>query len=306
MKIFTCCKSAIRMKRAPRYNILKNNFKDAAFSKRWDSGIIAKTAILVEMSTSYMMASYFRSDYEIQARMNTLLTHNYQSWGRMPRTKHELWTALIGAGLRAPAVIRRELAQSTEDTSTFYKPGLRATFARAASQTLVPHIAEMNTAYWGLYRKDLKEEYWRNTLPYIYGHLTELCGDPDGLRRMGYSGPVLPNQGPVPFAAADRKNFWTRCAAGPYEEFEIIDAKRIEALRGYYFEDTPGAKPLSAWTIEDLNAASKDKDPASNVRFSLIEGRETPAARELRRAASPDATFIDARTARYRPAAQPV
>lgn len=288
------------------YNILKKSFREAAFNKRWDSGIIGKTAIIAEMSVSYMMAPYFRADYEIQARMNTLLTHNYQSWGRMPRTKHELWAALIGAGLRAPAIIHRELAQSTEDTSVFYKPGLRATFSRAAAQALAPHIAEMNTAYWGLYRKDLKEEYWRNTLPYIYGHLTELCGDPDGLRRMGYSGPVLPDQGPVPFDAEDRKKFWAQCAAGPYEEFEIIHTKRIEALRGYYFEDTPGEKPLSAWTLEELNAASKDQNPADDVRFALLEGRETPAVKELRRAASPDATFIDARTPRYRPAPQPV
>lgn len=217
------------------YNIFRNSFRARALKNISEQGGFSKLRYLFNSTMSIGTVGYFMHDYEIQARMNTLLTHNYKRWGRLPETKHELWAALIDAGLRAPRAIHDALVQSPEDVSDFYKPSLTTTFNRAAKQLVAPHIAEMNTAYWALQNAANKDDYWQRTLPYIYGHLTELCGDERGLLKMGFSGPVLDESGPVPVAAWERENFWATL------KDDLIDAqniKLVEAQRGLWFTDS--------------------------------------------------------------------
>jgi hypothetical protein len=216
------------------YNIFRNSFKERALEKIEASHVGNKARNFMNNAFSFSLASYFMNDYEIQARMNTLLTHGYQRWGRMPETKHELWAALLDAGLRAPRSIHEELRNSTEDVSDFYKPGLTSSFNRAAKQMLAPHIAELNTGYWSLVLKDSKTDYWQRTLPYLYGHLAELCGDERGLLKMGYTGPVLDKAGPVPADPQLRETSWN--SSKDYA-FEMEEAKVTEAKRGLWFAD---------------------------------------------------------------------
>ena len=61
------------------------------------------------------------------------MVHGEKRWGRLPETRHELWGALIDAGLSAPKKIHDELKNSTEaGVKDFYKPGLKTTFNAAA------------------------------------------------------------------------------------------------------------------------------------------------------------------------------
>lgn len=211
------------------YNIFRNSFKE-----RFNNAAQGGTFRSADSFISLGGASYFRHDFEIEARLNTLLTHKYAQWGRMPETRHEIWAALIDAGLRAPESIHRALAQSPEDLSDFRK----STFiGRIGSQLLLCHVAELNTAYWGLYARESREAYWHETLPYLYGHLTELCGDDRGLRKMGYTGPVTAQGVPVPLAPWDRTRFWDALRLRDDFNEQAATIHRMEALRGYNLRD---------------------------------------------------------------------
>jgi len=133
------------------------------------------------------MLPYLRKDAEIQARLHTVLAQGYrEKWHKLPTTRHEVWGALISMGLNAPAAIRRELDASTEaGLGDFYQKGLRGAFGRAVQKTVNVHVAQLNAAHASLMASDVKEKYWREVLPYLYGHLVELYGDPSGRRRMG-------------------------------------------------------------------------------------------------------------------------
>lgn len=133
------------------------------------------------------MLGYLRKDAEIQARLHTVLAKGYrEKWHQLPTTQHEVWGALISAGLNAPAAIRQELDASTEPgLKQFYQKGLRGAFGRAVQKTVNVHVAQLNAAHTSLMASDVKERYWREVIPYLYGHLVELYGDPSGRRRMG-------------------------------------------------------------------------------------------------------------------------
>ncbi len=218
------------------HNIFRNSFKNK-FNEAAAGGSLRSADSLLSLG----LASYFRNDYEIQARMNTLLTHNYARWGRMPETRHEIWAALVDAGLRAPASIHRALAESGEDLSAFRKSTV---IGRIGQQLFAPHIAELNTAYWGLYSPQSREEYWHDTLPYLYGHLTELCGDQGGLAKMGYTGPVVDGAGPAPAAPEAREKFW-RSIKGDFTA-AAMHVKTMEAERGIILRDNFNDPSLDA------------------------------------------------------------
>lgn len=231
------------------YNIFRNSFRE-----RFNNAAQGSSIRPIDSLVSLGLASYFRNDFEIQARMNTLLTHKYAQWGRMPETRHEIWAALIDAGLRAPASIHSQLAASTEDISAFRKS---STIGRIGQQLTAPHIAELNAAYWGLYSAESREHYWHKALPYIYGHLTELCGDEDGLAKMGYSGPVTAGGMPVPLAPADREAFWNSIPRDEHFHARATIIKETEAARGLrlrdHFNDTALGREMAA--IERLITA---------------------------------------------------
>lgn len=141
---------------------------------------------LADRICSFGMFPYLRNDAEIQARLHTVLAKGYrEKWHRLPATRHEFWGAMISAGLNAPAAIRRELDESRDPgLADFYQKGLRGSFGRAAQKATNVHVAQLNAAHASLLAKDVKEEYWRSVLPYLYGHLVELYGDPSGRSRM--------------------------------------------------------------------------------------------------------------------------
>lgn len=143
---------------------------------------------LVDNVASFGMTHYFRKDEEIQARLHTVLAKGYrEGWHKLPATKHELWGALISAGLSAPAAIRREVEQSAESgVADFYKKSVSGAFARATQKVTNVHVAQLNAAQASLISSEAKERHWREVLPYLYGHLVELYGDLSGRQRMGF------------------------------------------------------------------------------------------------------------------------
>lgn len=137
---------------------------------------------------SFGMTRYFMKDSEVQARLHTVMVHGFRKWGRLPENKRELWAALIDSGLLAPARIHEELKSIPADTeletfaTTKNDSALKKCFNRNAS---LP-VSELNIACKAHLQKDLKERFWLETLPYLYGHLLELYGYEDGRRMMGY------------------------------------------------------------------------------------------------------------------------
>ena len=145
-----------------------------------------KALAITNTICSFGMLPYISRDAEIQANMHTALARGYRKkWQRLPRTRHELWAALAELGIKPPAAIREELKNTTEDKAkTFLKPGLRATFNRYSQKLIRTDVADLDAINEGLLRDDLKEKFWRDTLPYLYGHLLELYGDPAGRQRL--------------------------------------------------------------------------------------------------------------------------
>lgn len=130
----------------------------------------------------------FLQDAETQARIHGVIAHECRKHGRMPTTRHELWAALIDAGLKAPEKVYKELENSPDRShGDFYKPSLRTTFNRAARGALDKTTAELNTIYRAHLLPDLKEKFWQETLPYLYGHLLELYGHETGRKDMGFA-----------------------------------------------------------------------------------------------------------------------
>lgn len=137
--------------------------------------------------------SYFLNDYELQARLHNLVACGYQKHGRIPMSRHELWAALIDTGVMAPQEIHEELKNSSDRShEDFHKPGPRSSFNRAARGLADKTVAEMNTAYRAHLFDDLKNKFWRETLPYLYGHLLELYGHETGRQDMGFVSSRLP------------------------------------------------------------------------------------------------------------------
>lgn len=131
----------------------------------------------------------FLQDVEVQARLHTVLAHACRKHGRLPTTKHELWAALIDAGMQAPGKIHEELKRAANDDGkgSFYQTGLRAGFNRMARRGLDKSTAELNAVYRAHIFPDLKEKFWQETIPYLYGHLLELYGHRQGRKEMGFS-----------------------------------------------------------------------------------------------------------------------
>lgn len=133
----------------------------------------------------------FLQDAEVQARIHGVIAHECRKHGRVPTTRHELWAALIDAGLKAPKEIHDELKKSADKShEDFYKPSLRSVFNRVVRGAADKTTAELNTIYRAHLLPDLQEKFWRETLPYLYGHLLELYGHETGRRDMGFLEPL--------------------------------------------------------------------------------------------------------------------
>lgn len=154
-----------------------------------------KPLYFLDKILSLGVVGYLRNDAEIQARMHTVLAKGYrEKWQQLPVTRHQLWGALISLGLNAPAAIRGELDCSADPgLSRFYQKGVKGAFNRAAMKCTSSDVADLNTAHASLFSKQLKEKYWLEILPFLYGHLVELYGDPQGRRRMG----IVPEERPT-------------------------------------------------------------------------------------------------------------
>lgn len=172
------------LKRKTGFNALDNFFKARIEAVQKDN---ANNRRKLDKVLSLGMSGYFLNDYEIQARLHVVMVHGAARWGRLPETRHELWAALIDAGLDAPCSVREELKNSNEPgIRDFYRPGLTTSFNRAARASTDASTAELNVACRAHITGTLKGHFWHDTLPYLYGHMIELYGDPDGRKRMGY------------------------------------------------------------------------------------------------------------------------
>jgi len=126
-------------------------------------------------------------DVQTEVILHTIMTHGRQRWGRLPLTPHELWASLIDCGLTAPAKINDKLSSSSKDSHLlFHRSGLSSYFNSSLRSITDKAAAELNAATRAHILSDLKETFWTETLPYLYGHLLELYGDKNGRKLMGF------------------------------------------------------------------------------------------------------------------------
>lgn len=152
------------------------------------------------------VSSYFLNDVEIQARLHTLMVHGYKRWGRLPGNREEFTAAAIDCGLNAPREVHERIkASKNPNVADFLKPGLTGTFMRCARKSFGTDTAEINAAQRAMMDKDLQRDFWKTTLPFMYGHLLELYGDPYGRRKMGYTKRVDEDGDPIPLPKARKK-----------------------------------------------------------------------------------------------------
>lgn len=133
----------------------------------------------------------FTQDAELQARIHTIAAHICRKHGRLPATRLELWAAMIDAGLKAPPKVYEALKDAQDRShEKFLETGLKAGFNRAVRGVADKATAEMNAVYRSHLFADLKEKFWEETLPYLYGHLLELYGHGSGRKDMGFAKPA--------------------------------------------------------------------------------------------------------------------
>lgn len=166
------------------------NLMDNYFKTRLETALKVKAPLRYKFDNALSgnCISNFMQDVEVQARLHTIIAHECREHGRMPMTKHELWAALIDAGLQAPPKVYEALKLSTDKShETFCKGGIRAAFKRAVRGVADKSTAEMNAVFRAHLFSDLKEKFWEETMPYLYGHLLELYGHSTGRQDMGFS-----------------------------------------------------------------------------------------------------------------------
>jgi hypothetical protein len=174
--------------KADDYNPLENTFRKSA--RLTGPFRIVRT---LDNIMSLGMAPYFRNDFEIQARLHTLLAHGARRWGQLPKTREDLWQALDSMGLPMPAEIRAELKEKLKTdfaaaASPFAAgPDIAGSLRRKANMAFAFDAVELQVAQRSLLRMPLKLEFWQVTLPYLYGHLLELYGQKEGRRMMGFN-----------------------------------------------------------------------------------------------------------------------
>jgi|GEM_PF-5171671 len=188
----------------------------------------------IDDTASYNSIHYLRSDYETQARLHVLTARNYSRWGRLPTTKHELWAALIDAGMNAPRRIHKALKEGPVEgkPEDFLKPGLTATFGRAARRSLNTDVADLNVGTRSLHQTFRKERHWEETLPYLYGHMLELYGDRNGRLYMGFTGALTKGGTAVPVDADKRTALFNTLSHD-----DVLTVKTEELCRNIHIHD---------------------------------------------------------------------
>ncbi len=130
---------------------------------------------------------YLLNDVEVQARLHTIIANGYHRWGQIPRTKMEFYAACIDSGLNVPKPIRDLVRESSdENIHRFLPQTLSSKFFRAARKYLNCDASELNAAQRSVMDANLEKVHWQVTLPFMYGHLLELYGDPRGRIKMGF------------------------------------------------------------------------------------------------------------------------
>jgi hypothetical protein len=130
---------------------------------------------------------YLLNDVEVQARMHTVMVDGYQRWGRLPRTREEFIAACVDSGLNVDKDVKKEIESlSPEQKETFLPTGLTNSFARAVRGFVDIDAVELNAAQRRIHNAEMKHEYWDEQMPFMYGHLLKLYGDPKGLEKMDF------------------------------------------------------------------------------------------------------------------------
>lgn len=168
------------------YDVFENEMKDSISQ---NIGGLNATRIKIDTVASIGTSAYFRTDAEVQARIHTIVAHGSKRWGRLPQNRNEFYAAMDEAGIEIPnslSEIKTNISIKNSCSNFQRKTNLVATFKRFARKHLNPEIAELNSATNAWLQKSAKEEFWKTSMPYLYGHWLELIGDPDGRKKMGY------------------------------------------------------------------------------------------------------------------------
>ncbi|HTK85759.1 MAG TPA: hypothetical protein VL625_11820 [Patescibacteria group bacterium] len=155
------------------------------FKKKALAAVAAQNPIGAKLDTyaSLGFIRYFMGDHEVEARLHTILARQARQTGHLPKTRDELWLALDAAGLPMPDAIRDELRERLQ--RDFGEAGGLTGLKRIAQRYFSPDVSELRIAQNALRAPGLKEAFWRETMPYLYGHLLEMYGRGTGRADMG-------------------------------------------------------------------------------------------------------------------------
>ncbi len=183
-----------------RWPIEDNHFKNGVTENFETFSRFKKTRKFFDDALSLNMSRYLLNDVEIQARLHTVLVHGYERWGKLPENRAEFFAACVDAGLNVPKKFREEIdaTLSPEEKKTFIKPGLSSTFMRHARGFTNAETAELNAAQRSIMDETFQHKHWDETMPFLYGHLLELYGDPGGRKKMQYTTHMGLDGAPIP------------------------------------------------------------------------------------------------------------
>lgn len=144
-----------------------------------------RTPLKMLFNSKSSRIAYLSSEFEMQARMFTVLTNAYIQHGRMPLTRYELWAALASQGVTPPDGILRQ-AQTNPELAKAFRDF-------PASQDYIDKYgdkmgkSDLNKVNESASDNEAQAKLWNKVYPFLYGDLLEIMGDRLGMVRMGHS-----------------------------------------------------------------------------------------------------------------------
>ncbi len=137
---------------------------------------------------------YLLDPCEIQARLHVCVTDAYRRIGHLPENITQFYALMQQQGFQLPPALALEVAQTArlQAGAAFWQG-----FNKAGTSWKQHYNAADLTELFAEVGKnpEASTQMWQNVLPYLYGDLLELYGNPEGKRQIGielYNDSALP------------------------------------------------------------------------------------------------------------------
>lgn len=206
-------------------HVVQGRDREESMSSAFDGDRLEIKGMLIEDASKHQ--KYLAEEYEIQARLHTLMVGAYHQFEKMPTSYAELIAVLYSQGMYLPKVVVREVRETEEGKKafSFFKTD-KDLLDRYADKDAIKYLSEVIKAVSPWKRK----MFCQDVLSFIYGDMLELYGDRLGHKRMGHTHNIQLRE--VFYKSA--KNY--EADKRVLSEKLIVEPAEIETMENYFKE----------------------------------------------------------------------